>query len=93
MKQFLKQPIIELSEKEIKEQQDLIKKFYDTDIIVKKVSIEQEETKDGTLTKRKTEKVNITRKVNECAKTIKELNAYEKAQELEEYLNQGEFEE
>lgn len=46
-------------------------KFEIRDIIIKRVSFEQEEIAEGTLLKRKENLLNISKKIRECAKLVK----------------------
>ena len=62
----------------------------DRDVIVVKTEDEETENANGErVIKRKTSKVNITRKVNETAKIVKEKTAAERLAEMEKFFKEG----
>lgn len=69
---------------------ETLKKQYDKkDIIVNRIEEVETETKDGLLKKRNITKVNLTKKINETKKTIKQETATDKITQLENELSKG----
>lgn len=77
--------------KEVPLTKEIAKKSQRKDIIVKRVSYEEEQNADGDrVIKRKIREVNLTKKINETAKAVKVATALEKINQAEkELLNKG----
>lgn len=57
------------------------------DIIVDRISTEQNYNENGDLViKNKKERINLTKKINECAKLINEINTQERLNSIEEEI-------
>lgn len=84
-------PEILKNKKNIVLDKEMLDKLKGHDIIVKKISYETEYDEEGNqIKRRKIKKVNLTKKINETKKLIKENTAAKKLAELEEIFNSKE---